>query len=68
MLYEQREKFTLTKTFERTEHKTHVTMKDIAQRANVSIVTVSKALAEKEALVRNLKKKIVECADKMGTG
>ncbi|NLO37924.1 MAG: LacI family transcriptional regulator [Ruminiclostridium sp.] len=46
--------------------KSNVTMKDIAKELNVSIVTVSKALGGKEGVGEELKKKIVECADKMG--
>ena len=46
--------------------KNGVTMKDIARELNVSVVTVSKALGGKEGVSEELKKKIVECAGKMG--
>lgn len=46
--------------------KNSVTMKDIARELNVSVVTVSKALGGKEGVSKELKKKIVECARKMG--
>ena len=46
--------------------KNGVTMKDIARELNVSVVTVSKALGGKEGVSEELKKKIVECAGRMG--
>lgn len=46
--------------------KKNVTMKDIARELNVSVVTVSKALGGKEGVSEELKKKIVECAKRMG--
>ncbi len=43
-----------------------ITMKDIAERLNVSIVTVSKALSDKEGVGEELKEKIKELAVQMG--
>lgn len=46
--------------------KKNVTMSDIAQRLNVSNVTVSKALGGKEGVSDELRIKIQELADEMG--
>ncbi len=46
--------------------KKSVTMKDIADKLNVSVVTVSKALGGKEGVGEELKNKITECAEEMG--
>ncbi|UOQ87559.1 substrate-binding domain-containing protein [Gracilibacillus salinarum] len=46
--------------------KVNVTMKDIAERLNVSSVTVSKALNDKEGVSDELKEKIKSLADEMG--
>ncbi len=46
--------------------KTNVTMKDIAEKLNVSSVTVSKALNDKDGVSDELKEKIKALADKMG--
>jgi LacI family transcriptional regulator len=46
--------------------KSSITMKDIAEELNVSIVTVSKALNDKEGVGGELKIKIKDLADKMG--
>ena len=46
--------------------KRNVTMKDLANSLNVSIVTVSKALNNKEGVSEQLKKKIQDLADDMG--
>jgi LacI family transcriptional regulator len=46
--------------------KSNVTMKDIAEKLNVSSVTVSKALNDKEGVSDELKEKIKALADKMG--
>lgn len=43
----------------------NVTMKDIAEKLNVSIVTVSKALNDKEGVSDELKEKIKKVADSM---
>lgn len=43
-----------------------VTMKDIALRLNVSTVTVSKALSDKEGVSKELKERIKKTADEMG--
>lgn len=43
-----------------------VRLSDIAEKLNVSIVTVSKALADKEGVGDELKQKIKDLADKMG--
>lgn len=43
-----------------------VTLKDIAERLQVSIVTVSNALAERSGVSEELKKKIIETAQSMG--
>jgi len=43
-----------------------ITMKDIALRLNVSTVTVSKALSDKEGVSRELKDQIRKAADEMG--
>lgn len=44
----------------------NVTMKDIADRLDVSIVTVSKALNNKEGVSEELREKIKKVADEMG--
>ncbi|MBR0133097.1 MAG: LacI family DNA-binding transcriptional regulator [Lachnospiraceae bacterium] len=44
----------------------NVTMKDIAKRLNVSIVTVSKALAGKDGVGSELREKIIATADEIG--
>ncbi len=44
----------------------NVTMKDIAEKLSVSIVTVSKALAGKEGVGSELRKKIIDTAAEMG--
>ncbi|MHB8064151.1 MAG: LacI family DNA-binding transcriptional regulator [Ruminiclostridium sp.] len=46
--------------------KSSITMKDIAKELNISIVTVSKALNDKEGVGGELKIKIKALADKMG--
>ncbi|UOQ48455.1 substrate-binding domain-containing protein [Gracilibacillus caseinilyticus] len=46
--------------------KVNVTMKDIAERLDVSSVTVSKALNDKEGVSDELKEKIKTLADEMG--
>lgn len=46
--------------------KKSVTMKDIANKLNVSVVTVSKALGGKEGVSDELKNRIVACAEEMG--
>ncbi|WP_163578847.1 LacI family DNA-binding transcriptional regulator [Gracilibacillus saliphilus] len=46
--------------------KSNVTMKDIAEKLNVSSVTVSKALNDKEGVSEELKEKIKTLADRMG--
>ncbi|KAB8125604.1 LacI family transcriptional regulator [Gracilibacillus oryzae] len=46
--------------------KSNVTMKDIAKKLNVSSVTISKALNDKEGVSDELKEKIKDLADKMG--
>lgn len=46
--------------------KKKVTMKDIAKKLNISSVTVSKALNDKDGVSDELKKKIKELADEMG--
>lgn len=46
--------------------KRNVTMKDIASRLNVSVVTVSKALGGKDGVGEELKNKIAACAEEMG--
>ncbi|GAA0290579.1 LacI family transcriptional regulator [Gracilibacillus halotolerans] len=46
--------------------KSNVTMKDIAQKLNVSSVTVSKALNDKDGVSEELKEKIKQLADEMG--
>ncbi|RCW74838.1 substrate-binding domain-containing protein [Saliterribacillus persicus] len=46
--------------------KTNVTMKDIAEKLNVSSVTVSKALNDKDGVSDELKEKIKSLAEKMG--
>lgn len=43
-----------------------ITMKDIAEKLNVSIVTVSKALSNKEGVSEELKEKIKALANQMG--
>lgn len=44
----------------------NITMKDIALRLDVSTVTVSKALSDKEGVSRELKDRIRKAADEMG--
>ena len=46
--------------------KSSISMKNIARELNVSIVTVSKALNDKDGVSEELKKKIKDLADKMG--
>jgi LacI family transcriptional regulator len=46
--------------------KSSITMKDIAENLNISIVTVSKALNDKDGVSEELKIKIKNLADKMG--
>ncbi|MBI9101209.1 MAG: substrate-binding domain-containing protein [Spirochaetales bacterium] len=46
--------------------KKSITMQDIADRLNVSKVTVSKALSDREGVGEVLKKQIVEAAESMG--
>lgn len=46
--------------------KKNVTMKDIAERLNVSSVTVSKALNDKDGVSDELKQKIKDLANEMG--
>lgn len=46
--------------------KANVTMRDIAARLGVSVVTVSKALNDKEGVSEELKEKIKALADEMG--
>ena len=46
--------------------KKNVTMKDVAKSLNISIVTVSKALNDKEGVSEELRKKIKDLADYMG--
>ncbi len=46
--------------------KKSITMKDIAEKLNVSIVTVSKALSDKEGVSDELKEKIKALASQMG--
>lgn len=46
--------------------KTNVTMRDIAEKLDVSSVTVSKALNDKDGVSDELKAKIKSLADKMG--
>ncbi|MFA9396707.1 MAG: substrate-binding domain-containing protein [Clostridiaceae bacterium] len=46
--------------------KENITMQDIADRLNVSKVTVSKALADKEGVSEELKEKIKKLSDEMG--
>ncbi|NLK21964.1 MAG: substrate-binding domain-containing protein [Epulopiscium sp.] len=46
--------------------KKNITMKDIAKRLNVSNVTVSKALNNKEGVSEELRNKIVALAEEMG--
>jgi LacI family transcriptional regulator len=46
--------------------KSSITMKDIAEELSVSIVTVSKALNDKDGVSEELKQKIKKLADKMG--
>ncbi|WP_186577114.1 LacI family DNA-binding transcriptional regulator [Aquibacillus kalidii] len=46
--------------------KTNVTMRDIAEKLDVSSVTVSKALNDKDGVSEELKVKIKELAEKMG--
>ena len=48
------------------EQNKKVTLSDIAEKMNVSIVTVSKALADKEGVSDDLKLKIKQLADSMG--
>ncbi len=48
------------------KRKKDVTMQDIADRLNVSKVTVSKALNFKEGVGAELRKKIQDCAIEMG--
>lgn len=43
-----------------------VTMSDIAKRVNVSVVTVSKALGDKEGVSRDVRDKIIRLAQEMG--
>ncbi|MCX7773139.1 MAG: substrate-binding domain-containing protein [Clostridia bacterium] len=43
-----------------------ITMKDIAEKLNISIVTVSKALSDKEGVSEELKEKIKSLATQMG--
>lgn len=43
-----------------------VSMKDIAQELNISIVTVSKALSDKEGVGKQLKEQILETAQRLG--
>lgn len=44
----------------------NVTMKDIAKKLDISTVTVSKALADKDGVGAELKEKIIETAKEMG--
>jgi LacI family transcriptional regulator len=44
----------------------NITMRDIAEKLNVSSVTVSKALNDKEGVSEELREKIKEVADEMG--
>lgn len=44
----------------------NVTMKDIAERVGVSVVTVSKALNDRDGVSEETKKKIQQLADEMG--
>ncbi len=46
--------------------KRRVTMKDVAKELNVSVVTVSKALAGKEGVSQSLRKRIVDVAKEKG--
>ncbi len=46
--------------------KKNITMKDIATKLNISTVTVSKALTDKEGVGDELRRKIKELADEMG--
>jgi LacI family transcriptional regulator len=46
--------------------KKNITMNDIAKRLNVSVVSVSKALNNKEGVSEELKSKIIALADEMG--
>ena len=48
------------------KRKKDVTMQDIADRLNISKVTVSKALNFKEGVGAELRKKIQDCAVEMG--
>ena len=48
------------------EQKKKVTLADIAEKLNVSIVTVSKALADKDGVSEDLKQKIKSLASSMG--
>src|SRR5690554_931538 len=50
----------------RNRMKANVTMRDIAARLGVSVVTVSKALNDKEGVSEELKEKIKALADEMG--
>ena len=44
----------------------NVTMKDIAEKLGISIVSVSKALTDKQGVSDELREKIKQEADKMG--
>src|SRR5690625_6373967 len=46
--------------------KKNITLKDIAEKLNVSSVTVSKALNDKEGVSEELREKIKEVAESMG--
>ena len=48
------------------ERKKKVRLSDIAERLNVSTVTVSKALENKEGVGDDLRKQIKEIAEEMG--
>lgn len=46
--------------------KKGITMKDIADRLNISVVTVSKALSDKDGVSEELRSKITKMAEEMG--
>ncbi len=48
------------------EQKKKVTLSDIAERLNISVVTVSKALSNKEGVGDDLRKQIKDLATEMG--
>ena len=48
------------------EQKKKVTLSDIAKKLNVSTVTVSKAVSDKEGVGEDLRKQIKQLAEEMG--